>query len=371
MLPERILDIVIPSYNRPQRLFTLLESGLKLGMEGVYFVVIDDGSHLSERVGSLGNLDTKQVCDHFGSANIVYIRNPKNTGVAGVWDNYYQNYCSAKYTMSINDKDVLIDKRPILNALKKLDADDSLCMVVFPIMQQDRVNELIRVGFSYNRMSNKEFISHFVKDPSLQHCGNYGIKRVAGLKKAGVPRNLHLADKGLDDAFGIDIDLLLMLASTGDVDFENDPHLKKITMEGATERYPLTFAYTYYQYVKRTMQDLRNGAFISKEDARHYLANWIILILRGLTVACRHVHGTELENGTERVNKHLQCPLHIYVMVELMKYRIKPTAEMRELYFLSLSLLREEKKIIEKFRAEFPEDMKHLYTVSERILENT
>ncbi len=365
---KRKLDIVIPSYNRPKRLFTLLESGLALKMPGVYFVVIDDGSHVSEHINdSLKLMSTQQVCEYFNSPAIYYIRNPQNMGVARSWDRYYSEHCNATYTMSINDKDVLIDGVPILNAINKLDNDDLLSMVVLPILQKDRVNELISVGFSYKKMSNREFISKFVHDPSLQHCGNYGIKRVSCIKSAGVPRNMHLTDKGLDDAFGIDIDLLLLAASKGYVDFEDAPHLKKITMEGATERYPLSFAYTYYQYAKRVMQDLRDKDLITKQDAKHYLSMWLLLILRGLVVACRHVHGTELENGSDRLAKHLPIPIHIYLVTELVKYRIRPTAEMRELYFLSFGLLRE-KKILECHRESFPQDVKTLFELAERII---
>jgi len=333
-----MLDIIIPSYNRPNRLFTLLDTGLKLAMEGVYFVVIDDGSDLTEDIEGIGSFTTKEVCDYFQNPSIIYVRNQKNIGLARSWVEYYDKHCEAKYTLSVVDKDLFIDKKPILNALLKLEQDDSLCMVVIPLMQHDRVNEDLLIGFNYTKMSGKEFISRFVNDTSLQHCTSYGIKRVSCIKKANVPGNLLLKNYGLDDGFGIDIDLVLRLATMGNVDFEHEAHVKRILMEGATERYPLTFAYTYYQYAKRAIRILKTSNMINSEDARRYIKTWLLLILRGLVVAYRPVHGSELERGTTRIREHLKMPIHFYLIMESLKHNIKPSREMVWLYYFSVRL---------------------------------
>ena len=338
MLPKRLLDIIIPSYNRPKRLFSLLDTGLKLAMDGVYFVVIDDGSELAEDIDDIGLCSTQQVCEYFNSPAIVYVRNPQNMGLARSWVNYYASHCEAKYTLSVVDKDLFINKTPILNALEKLEKDDSLCMVVIPILQHDRTNENILVGFDYTKMTGKKFISHFVRDPSLQHCTSYGIKRVSCIKKANVPQNLSLKEYGLDDGFGIDIDLVLRLASKGNVEFEREAHVKRITMEGATERFPLTFAYTYYQYAKHAIILLKKENMISRVDAKCYIKTWLLLILRGLVVAYRPVHDTQEEFGTERIAQHFAMSIHLYVIYELLKHKIIPSREMIDLYILSKRL---------------------------------
>lgn len=338
MTIQRTLDIIIPSYNRPKRLFNLLKTGLELEMEGVYFVVIDDGSDLVEYIEGIGSLSTADVCNYFQHSAIIYVRNPTNIGLARSWVRYYDNHCEAKYTLSVVDKDFFLDRQPIMNALQKLEQDDSLCMVVIPLMQEDRVNKDLLIGFDYAPMTGRAFVAHFINDTNLQHCTSYGIKRVSCLKKASLPMNLNLRRYGLDDGFGIDIDLVLRLAPMGNVAFESKPHVKRILMEGATEKYPLTFAYTYYQYAKHAIRQLKASQMIEPQDAQHYIKNWLLLILRGLVVAYQPVHGSEMEQGTARIRKHLKMPIHLYLIKELFLHRIKLSEEMRKLYLLSMHL---------------------------------
>ena len=341
----RLLDLVIPTYNRPLRVYELLQSGLALSMPGVFFVIIDDGSDLAEEIPGLGQLNTEQVCAYFSNPQVVYIRNPENMGLARSWEAYYATHCQAKYTLSVVDKDVLINPAPILSALKKMEADDQLCMVVIPLAQQDRRHDELMLDFNYPRMNNREFLAKFIHDPNLQHCASYGVKRVSAINRAGLPRNLHLAKHGLEDAFGIDIDLVLLLGAEGDVDFEQLPHIKRSTLAGATERYPLTFAYTYYQYAKRAIGNLRRRGLISAADARSYLSFWHLLILRGLVVSYRHVHGTEAEVGTSRIGQHLRLPIHLYLVLQFLRYGVRPTPEMISLFKMSYELMRSQRKL--------------------------
>ncbi len=332
----RLLDIVIPSYNRPQKLFSLLDTGLRLGMDGVTFVIIDDGSTVAEAIDGVGTLNTQQVCEHFHDPRILYIRNPENIGLARSWVNYYNGHADAKYTVSVVDKDVFLDKAPILNAIEKMEHDNSVCMVFIPLIQKDRTHEDLVIGFSYDKMSGREFISHYVRDTSLMHVGGYAIKRVQSIKDAGIPRNMNLTRYGLDDMFGIDIDLVFILATMGHVDFESAPHIKRSTLDGGTEKYPLTFAYTYYQYAKRAIDDLQQSDMINKEDAQRYLGMWHLLILRGLVVSNQPVHGSEMERGTSRIRRHLKLPIHLYLRREMRRYGVRPTAEMQQLFAMSL-----------------------------------
>lgn len=366
--PKRLLDIVIPSYNRPKRLFSLLSTCLKLRMGGVYFVVIDDGSDLIEDIDDVGLCTTQQVCEYFNHSAIIYLRNPQNIGLAATWVRYYEFYCDAKYTLSVVDKDLLINKQPILNAIKKLEQDSSLCMVIFPILEKDRSNENKLFGFEYTKMSGKKFISQFIRDPNLQHCTSYAIKRVSSMREAGVPQNLFLKDQGLDDAFGIDIDMALRLASVGNVEFEIKAPVISIRIDGATERFPLTFAYTYYQYAKHAINLLKSQKIICRADAKYYLSTWLLLILRGLIVSYRPVHDTERELGTERIAQHLKMSIHTYLIFELIKHKIIPSREMRKLFTLSKQLAKDApiKNILQTLRGKW-KAMKCLTMIKAKI----
>lgn len=331
--PRRILDVVIPSYNRPKLLYELLASGLELNVPGMNLVVIDDASTVVEQVRDLGEMSTQDVCESFHSDRVIYFRNPENMGLARSWERYHRELCDAHYTMSVVDKDEFVDPEPIANAIAKLDADPAISMVMLPLRQRDRVEEDRSLEFDYPRMSGREFLARYVEDNLLQHCGMYGVIRVSAAHSVGLPRPMYLRRYGLDDAFGIDIDFLLKLATTGDFEFENKAHVRRSLLEGATERYPLTFAYTYFQYAKRIMRELRTDGYISREAERTYIGFWLLLISRGLRVAYRPVHGSELEPGTKRIQPHVKIPIHLYLLLHFVRYRVIPNKEMRALYF--------------------------------------
>jgi putative glycosyltransferase (TIGR04372 family) len=334
----RRLDVLIPSYNRPARLHRLLATGLAFDMPGVFFVVIDDGSTAFEEVPGLGHANTVQVCESFNTKRVVYIRNPQNMGVAASWQRYYRDFCFASYTMSVTDKDEFVNPRPIVNALRKLDEDPKLSMVVIPLRQKDRGAEDRLLPFNYSRMSGGEYLAHYARDNMLQHASMWGIIRVDAVRSAGVPRPLDLRRYGLDDGFGIDIDFVFMVAALGDVDFEREAHVRRSTIGGATERFPLTFAYTYYQYAKRAMRELKARGIVTDETVRRYVGMWLREITRGLIRAYDHVEGTE-EPGTKRIKRHLPMPILLYLPLECLRYGVQPPRENIELYLTAANLM--------------------------------
>ena len=335
---RRKLDILIPTFNRPGRLHHLLKTGLALGVPEMSFVVLDDGSVAVEEVPGLGAATTEMVCRSFDSEHVLYSRNPNNMGVAASLARYYRDLCEAEYTAMCVDKDEFIDARPYVSALSKLDADPALSIVMLPLRQIDRVSADRPLLFDYRRMSGRDFIAHYVRDPTLQHAGAYAVLRVAAARKVGIPRSLDLSAHGLEDGFGIDIDTVLMVATTGDVAFEGEAPIRRSVIGGMTERYPLTFAYTYYQYAKRLMVELEARGFVSGATKRYYLAWWHLLIARGLVVAYRPVHGSEEERGVKRIRPHLTEPILLYLPGECVRLRVMPRAETVKIYLVGARL---------------------------------
>jgi len=324
---RRLLDVLVPSFNRPSKLYHLLETGVRLGVPPMHFVVIDDGSTLAEQVGELGEMDTEAVCRAFPEDRVTYLRNETNIGLAAALARYYASP-AAEFTMLVNDKDEFVDGRPILNALEKLQADPTLSIVMIPLRQVDRVSEDRHLLFQYQQMSGSDFIASYVRDTMLQHAGMYGVMRVDAIRRAGVPRSLGLRRWGLEDAFGIDVDFLLSVATTGNVEFEQIPHVRRSVIGGLTERFPLTFAYSYYQYAKRIMDELQQKGIVARKTVRIYIAWWLLLISRGLVVSYRPVHGTEGERGTSRIKPHMQVPIAAFLAREMLTYRITPSLEL-------------------------------------------
>jgi hypothetical protein len=247
--------------------------------------------------------------------------------------------CASDYTALLNPKDEFIGRAAIDSALAKLDADPKLSMVVYSLRQVDRLEVNRPLVFRYNRMTGPEFIAAHVRDELLQHCSSYAIVRVSAARMAGVPRNLDLRALGLEDGSGIDHDLIFNVATTGDVEFESDPPLRRSVVGGYTELYPLTFAYTQYQYARRLMVELEPRGVVSAETRRRYIGFWHLIIARGLIGAYRPVHGNEQEQGVARIRPHLPVPILLYLPVECVRFRVWPHADTVQLYFLGAKLV--------------------------------
>jgi len=340
LLPKgRRLDFLIPCFNRPRYLHEILKSGLALGIPGAYFVVFDDASSAFEQVPGLGSVTVEMVCRSFKDKRVIYLRNPTNMGVAKSLERYYREFCDAAYTSLLNPKDEFISSAPVVSALAKLDSDPALSFVVYPLRQIDRSESDKPLLFKYDRMSGREFVAAHVRDSMLQHCSGYAILRVDALRRCGIPRDLDLRAFGLEDASGIDHEMIYNLATTGDVEFESEAPIRRSIVDGYTERFPLTFAYSQYQYARRLMGELEPRGFVTAETRRLYLGFWHLIIARGLVVAYRHVYGSEQERGVSRIRPHLSIPILFYLPLECIRWRVMPSAEAIRTYFTGARLL--------------------------------
>jgi len=339
------LEVLIPTFNRPRKLHQALCTGINLQIPQSRFVVLDDGSFECEEVPGLGSVSTKEVCQFFDKKWVRYIKISSNGGIAAALTVYYQQYCEAEYTLLITDKDEFIDATPIHNALRKLDADHDLVSVQIPLRQVDREQSDRFLAFEHSRMTGVQFIKIYVSDDkALQHSGMYGIFRVSTIRQVGVPRSLNLQAYGLADGFGYDIDFLMMVVVMGDVEFETHPHIRRNVLGGATEKYPLTFSYCYYQYAKRIMKELSQRKVIERETAKKYITWWNLILLRALVVLYQPSCFRE-EKNTQRVRQHLKMPVFLYFLWQCIQYRFWPTQEMRRLiiYFCAFRFPRTKK----------------------------
>lgn len=336
---NRKLDVIIPSFNRPARLYNFLESGLNLKINDMFLVVIDDGSTLKEPVKNFGNLNTYDVCKKFKSPNIIYYRNEINSGLATSWNIFYEKVCNAKYTLSVTDKDEFIDGTSIIQAITMMDKNEDISAALIPLKQKDRSQDDFSFVFKYEgQMSGKKFLYNYVRDTTLMHCSMWGIYRLKDKGRFNRPRSLNLWSYGLDDSFGVDLDFVWNAVSKGDVYFFPKPHVRRSTIDGGTERYPLTFAYTYYQYAKRISNELLSKNIIDSSTLKIYKYMWLTLILTGFEVSINHVHGSEKEVGRSRIRKHLKIPVILYVLIECLKNKIMLKGKLREAFVRSAKL---------------------------------
>lgn len=320
----RKLDVIVPTFNRPERLFNFITSALKLKLDFMYLIIIDDGSTVKQKINGVGTFSTIDVCKHFKNSNVLYYKNKKNIGVASSWKFYYSNLCNADYTLSVTDKDEFISGKSIISAIKRMDEDKNISASMIPLRQKDRYNDDTVFKFNYEKqISGKEYLYHYVRDNTLMHCSMWGVYRSRYKNKLIKPKSMNLWSYELDDGFGIDLDFVWRSVVKGDVIFFHEPHVRRSTISGGTEKFPLTFAYTYYQYAKRITNEFFKKKIITENTMKIYKAMWIKLILRGFIVSLSHVHGSEMEIGRSRIKNHLKIPVIIYVFFECLRNGIK------------------------------------------------
>lgn len=333
------VEVIIPTFNRPATLFNILKSGIGLNNADIRFVILDDGSTLSETVSDLGELTVKQVVDCFDKAFVRYLHRPVNDGLASATYQYYKHHCLADYTIHVTDKDEFLNNAPIVTATLKLDSDPKIMMVQIPISQWNG-QEQIPLDYNYSRISGAEFIKNYVRDTRMQHAGISGLLRASKVIELGLPRILGLRGKGLyenglEDAFGMDLDILMNLVAAGDVDFVNSPHLKQNIVGGATAKFPLSFAFCYYQYAKRVMHELLCKKIIEKSTMKYYFKWWLLILTRGLVVVYQP-SDFRIEKDESRVSSYIHKPVIMYLLLEHLRYQIVPDNEARgiiKLYF--------------------------------------
>jgi hypothetical protein len=110
-----------------------------------------------------------------------------------------------------------------------------------------------------------------------------------------------------------------------------------VTHEGATERYPLSFAYCYYQYIRRILREFWAMGRVKKEAILAFIQLWHLLMIRGFHNTLHPVHGTESEVGRSIIGKRLNYPLHVYLLKEKFLWRIGFNAEERLLFLKTLT----------------------------------
>ena len=331
MTEKRKLDFLIIVYNRPAYLHRILKTGLALDMPGTCFVVLDDMSDRPENVPGLGEATVEEVCQSFSDPRIIYSRNPENMGVARSLGRYYRELCEADYTSLLNPKDEFIDGQPIREAIAKMDAHPQLSFVAYPLRQGDPETADKLLSFDYPRMTGRQFISYHIDDGNLQHCCGYALLRVENVRKAGIPNNLDLRSCGLEDASGIDHDMLFRMATLGDVDFTAHPPIRRWIGDGYTQRFPLTFGYSQYQYARRLVLELGPSGWISRKSQRDYLSFRLMLVLWG-AMAIRSGYTGVVEKDFSRLSNHLRSPLWLYTALECLRFGMWPTRRMISLY---------------------------------------
>ncbi|MGQ0675214.1 MAG: glycosyltransferase, partial [Rhodospirillales bacterium] len=269
------LDVVIPTYNRPQLLDRCVRSALALDIPGLRIVVIDDGSTVSEKLDDGTTTDTPGLMQRLAEPRVEYIRLEKNGGLGAVFEKYRSRPTLAKYMTVINDDDAYIDAAPINEALGKLDADPDMALVQISLIRRSddrQIDEVI--GLPYETMSGKEFLRRYIEDEPIKHTTMYGIFRSANIVATGALVSMRLRDWGLEDAFGIDTDFLFRMATMGKAGFVDKPHIMRRETDGLTARYPTSFAYCYYQYILRGLDYLKRKDFIEPRYARMFVAWW-------------------------------------------------------------------------------------------------
>lgn len=337
------LDIVIPTYNRPQLLDRCVRSALAMDIPGLRVVVIDDGSTIRETLDDGTIADTPTVIARLAEHRLDYTRLEKNGGLGAVFETYANRPDHAEYMTVINDDDVYIDATPILEAITKLDQDHELALVQISLIRRaddGHIDELI--ALPYPTLSSRDFLHRYIEDEPIKHTTMYGLFRSENIAATGALKSMHLRDFGLEDAFGIDTDFLFRMATMGKAGFVNKPHILRRETDGLTARYPASFAYCYYQYILRGLRYLSEKKALEPQYARKFVAWWMKVTL--MMYSSSLTMPSSREYGAERIRRHLRYPLHVYIIMQMIRFRFWPDRESRRLFILTLGLILKSRK---------------------------
>jgi len=315
------LNIVIPTYNRPLMLHRSVSSSLLLGLSDYEVVVIDDGSTVSQVMPDGIKRNTEEVMDQFDSPHIRYIRKINNAGLGSIFESYVTEHITGEYAIFINDDDVFIDPEPVHKALKILEHDPSLSIVFMSLIRRSDNKKIDQcIDLPYPPMSGKDFFRKYSEDYDIRHTALYGILRTKFIHETGAMQSIGLQKYGLHDAFGIDTDLLFRLLTKGGTSFVDQPFLLRRETAGLTERFPVMFAYCYYQYILRGIKYQKDVGFDEKSSVRKFLRSWyrVMLMMYNATLFSPLAE----ERGEEKIRQHLRIPFHIYLIKEMWRHGI-------------------------------------------------
>lgn len=339
------LNVVIPTFNRPRLLERALKSALLLGDLDYKVIVIDDGSTKIERLsdGTIGN--TLQVINRLDDPRIIYVPKSKNEGLGKVFEDYVDKYASGDYVLFINDDDMFIDPEPLYEAVELMESDPDLAVVYLSLIRRsDDAAIESRIELPYPKMTGQEFFRRYSIDEEIRHTSIYGVFRTKFIAETNALRPIGLQEFGLQDAFGIDTDLVFRLLTKGKVGFVDKPYVLRRETAGLTERFPMSFAYCYYQYIRRAMEYMKTTNFLEPQYGRKFLRSWFKIMLM-MCSASMHSPVSE-EWGEQRIRQHLRFPLHVYILWQMARYRVWLEPEAWGLFRSTLKLTWQNKSSI-------------------------
>jgi len=316
--------------------------------EGWRVVVIDDGSTVTQELDSGEWSDTPGVmARHLSDPRFFYRRLEKNNGLGEVFETYRKDMIGSEFFMLLNDDDFIFDGKPLATGINLLESDSSLSVAVFPLVHV-RTDGNRFIGVPTEKMTGLEMAHHFINDEAMKHSVIYGMFRTGNLEKTGAFVSLRLRDHGLEDAFGIDTDLVFRMATVGGAGFVDRPVVHRQEGGGLTERFPLSFAYCYYRYTLHVLKYLRRRKFLERRYERILIRHWMRVMLMSYSSSVTMPNAEEF--GESRIRRHLKYPLHIYILLQLIRFRMNMDKECWDLFHSTLKIIFELEKSIIKHR---------------------
>lgn len=343
MTSEKIgtLDILIPSKDRHEKLYQLLTSISRFNLKNIRVLIIDDFSEDLPKDHPFEFKNYDQLIKSFNNPSFVCFRNEKNIGLAATWCRYYSGFYGeiGAYVINPTDKDEFISSEPLQEGIRWLTEHKNYNLVMYASTVCSRHEEDVLLKNEYNDLDGPDFLNHYFYDSDLQRSSPYAMKRNSYVAIMGGLRNLDMESKGLRDAFGIDMELFLRVAHDGMVKMISMPYIRIFTHAGATERYPLSFAYCYYQYIRRILKEFLLIGKVKKYAILDFVKFWHLLMIRGFYNTIYPVHGTESEVGRSIIGKRLKYPLHLYLIKEKLLWKVGFGEEEKKLFLKSLRFL--------------------------------
>lgn len=137
---EKLVTIVIPTYNREQLLKESIESALLQNYDDFSVMVV---SNNPDSISSM-----KAIYDNFNDARLSIFVNEENIGVAGNWNRCYQ-LCQSEWILQLHDddyleKNFLKNMMDVIHSTKKIDMLCTAREIVGERHEINRTSEIIK-----------------------------------------------------------------------------------------------------------------------------------------------------------------------------------------------------------------------------------
>lgn len=259
------ISIIITSFNQKDKLKRAVDSAINQTYKNTEIIIVDDCS--TDGTDKLIEIFQREK-------RVKFIKNPTNFGVIFNAMHSFYNYASGDYVIFIDHDDYLVDNLFLENAVKLLNANSDLSMVVANcFIHNEETGAIIETGYNMETIiDGKEYFLRYKSEkyPNITSGLTTLFRRKNAMSMGCFKEVTHSKD----------LFLHLKLMLTGNVGFLKE-HVGVYTLhkKNLSKSLPIEFDYTTINELKALNELCLSRGFTS-EEMDNWLENQIFLYLQ-------------------------------------------------------------------------------------------